>query len=357
MKTGLIITGDLSGEISVLEVVKNLKKMGFQLTGTGSDLLKKEGVEIIEEIKNITLTGLDLTGKLKRLRALMKEIMRRIKTGQADFLLLVDYPGFNINVGKKAKKFGLPIFYYIPPKVWAWMEKRAKTVSEFSTCIFTIFPFEAPYFEKYGGNVVYAGNPTLWRVKKFLKTEKPQQTERILFMPGTRENEVNRHLSPMLEAISILKSKVLGIKCGFLLARTVDRNLFPKDVEMIEGDPLEEISKSKIIVAKSGTGSLEAFFLKKPAVVIYRTSALTYLIAKAIIKVNYLSIPNIMFEREIIPELIQRKCNGKEIARTVLRILENPVNEWEEVSERLMKILDTPQPPEEVITKKILNLV
>jgi lipid-A-disaccharide synthase len=357
MKSGLIITGDLSGEISVLEVVRNLKRTGFQLCGTGSELMRNEGVEIIEEIKNITLTGLDIFGKIKKLRNLMKEILLRIKMGKADFLLLVDYPGFNIALGKKAKSFGIPIFYYIPPKVWAWMERRAKTVSWFSTFIFTIFPFEGSYFEKYGGNVIYAGNPVLWRVKNFLKREHHTESDRILFMPGSRTDEVKRHLPPMLEAISLLKSKILGIKCHFLLAKTVEKNLFPEDVEVVEGNPLEEISKSKIVVAKSGTGALEAFLLKKPTVVIYRTSFLTYSIAKPVVKVKYLSIPNIIFGKEIVPELIQRRCNGREIAREVLKIIENPSDDWKNYSDELFKILDTPIPPEEVVSKKILEWV
>jgi lipid-A-disaccharide synthase len=357
MKRGLIITGDLSGEISVLEVVRNLKRTGFHLCGTGSELMRNEGVEIIEEIKNITLTGLDIFGKMKRLRNLMKEILLRIKMGKADFLLLVDYPGFNIAVGKKAKNLGIPIFYYIPPKVWAWMEKRAKTVSWFSTFIFTIFPFEGPYFEKYGGNVIYAGNPTLWRVKNFLKGEPLNDGERILFMPGSRTDEVKRHLPPMLEAVSLLKSKILGIKCHFLLAKTVGKNLFPEDVEVVEGNPLEEINKSKIVVAKSGTGVLEAFLLKKPTVVIYRTSFLTYSIAKPIVKVKSLSIPNIIFGKEIVPEFIQRRCNGREIAREVLKIIENPLDDWKNYSDELFKILDTPIPPEEVVSKKIMDWV
>jgi len=357
MKTGLIITGELSGEISVLEVVRNLKKRGIRLCGTGSELLRNEGVEIIEEIKNITLTGLDILGKIKRLRKLMKEILLKIKKGEADFLLLVDYPGFNLAAGKKAKNFEIPIFYYIPPKVWAWMERRAKTVSRFSTLVFTIFPFEAPYFEKYGGKVIYAGNPVLWRVKNFLKSKRFEESDRILFMPGSRTDEVRRHLPPMLEAISVLKSKIFGIKCHFLLAKTVDKNLFPPDVEVVEGNPLEEISKSKIVVAKSGTGALEAFLLKKPTVVIYRTSFLTYSVAKSLIKVNYLSIPNIIFGKEIVPELIQKRCNGKELAREVLKIIENPWNGWKNYSDELFKILDTPIPPEEVVSKKILEWI
>jgi len=357
MKSGLIITGDLSGEISVQGIVRNLKKTGFSISGTGSELLKDEGVEIIEEIKNITLTGLDMMGKMKRLRNLMKEVILRIKKGKTDFLLLVDYPGFNIALGKKAKKFGIPIFYYIPPKVWAWMEKRAKIVSDFSTIIFTIFPFEGPYFEKYGGNVIYAGNPVLWRVKNFLIKEKIDEEDRILFMPGSRTEEVKRHLPPMLEAISILKSKALGIKCHFLLAKTVDKSLFPENLKVVEGNPLEEMSKSKIVVAKSGTGALEAFLLKKPTIVIYRASLLTYSIAKSMIKVSYLSIPNIIFGKEIIPELIQRKCNGKEISRELMKFLEKPLDDREEASDKLMKILDTPVPPEEVVSKKILDWV
>lgn len=354
MKNGLVITGDLSGEISVSGIIRNLIKKGFGFVGTGGEILRAEGVEIIEDIKNITLLGLDIRGRIRRLRSLMKEVLERIKKGKCDFLLLVDYSGFNIKLGKTAKKFGIPIFYYIPPKVWAWRENRAKIVSDFSTIIFTIFPFEGPYFEKYGGNVIYVGNPVVWRVKNFVREEK--DGDRILFMPGSRSDEVKRHLPEMLEAISILRAKGVGKRTAFLLAKTISRDFFPKDVEVIEGDSLEEINKSTIVVAKSGTGVLEAFLLKKPTVVIYKVPVYTYYIARMLIKVNYLSIPNIIFGREVIPELIQKRCRGEEIAKEVLKIMESP-SMLKDVSERLMRILDTKIPPEEVVSQKIMGLV
>lgn len=359
MKKGIIVTGDLSGELSVSGVVRELKKHGVSFTGTGGEILREEGVEIMEDMREITTIGLaGLRGKkMKKLFRLRREILRRIKGGEADFLLLVDYPGFNIPLGMAARRYGIPIFYFIPPTVWAWRERRARTVSEFSTAIFTIYTFEHPYFEAYGGNVLYAGNPLVWRVKRFLKENPPSDEEdRILFLPGSREEEVRMHLPPMLSAISILREKGLKMKFAFLRANTVDKKVFPPEKEPVDGEPLREICRSKMVVAKSGTGVMEAFLLKKPVVAIYRTSFLTYWIARAVLRVNYLSIPNIFFGREVIPELIQRKCTGPAIAEAVLKVMDEK-KAGEHPAEIYMRALDTDVPPEEFVSGKIMEFL
>lgn len=350
MKRGLLLAGDLSGAVALRDVIREVRGRGLNWKFVGSGTPITEGdMEVIADVGDISVTGFtEMRHKWRNIRRFYKEVKRIIERGEVDFVLLVDYPGFNMMVGEIAKRHGIPVFYYIPPQVWAWKPERARTISDFSTFIFVVFPFEKVWFEKYGGRVEYVGNPVLWRIKR--RGYKRKDGNFVVLMPGSRANEFRAHYGILKEVIKILGRDFPEIHCRIVLAETI-RN---EGVEFaVRGDSLEYLSEAKLAVCASGTAVLESFLLGVPTIVIYRTSYFTYFLGKLFANVRYLSIPNIIFNRRILPEFIQSDCNPYAIASEAKRILKSDCVWMDTYVQRLRDYLDTDLPPERKVVDEI----
>lgn len=344
------MAGDLSGVVALKDIIEEVRRrnLNWEFVGSGASFIRDD-MEVIADVSDVCVTGFtEIRYKWKEIRRFYEEVKRLIKSRDIDFVLLVDYPGFNMRVGKIAHKAEIPVFYYIPPQVWAWKSERAKVISRFSTFIFVIFPFEKVWFEEYGGRVEYVGNPVLWRIKR--RKYKKEDGEGIVFMPGSRRNEFRAHYSIFKEVMTLLRKE--GVNCSYKVV--VAETVADEEVDFaVRGDSLEYLARAKVAICASGTAVLESFLMGIPTIVVYKTSYLTYLLGRMFVRVKYLSIPNIVFNHRILSEYIQRKCSPVRIAKEVKKIIHSGGNQMNEYMRALREYLDTDAPPEYKVVSEI----
>ncbi|OMH40120.1 lipid-A-disaccharide synthase [Desulfurobacterium indicum] len=350
MKKLLIVTGELSAFNYAREIVNELKN---EIELYGVLLENLEGVKNIYDAKRLTAFGLfEAISKLPEIRKGLKTIKNFLKKEKPDAVLLIDFPGFNMRVTEIAKKEGIKVFYFISPKFWAWNYKRGKKIAKLVDKMFVIFPFEVKLYRKFGLEAIYVGNPLVDMVKPaipetiFFKnynlTKKP-----ILLMPGSRESEIKYLLETILE--TAVKIKISKPEEEFILpvAESLDFELISRKtkkiapfVKIVKGSEVYNAmfySKSGIIA--SGTASLEAAIALLPHVVIYKLHPLTFTIAKRLVKTKYISLPNIIAEEKIVPELIQKDATPRKIKETLMEIEINNEQIKNDLSEKVKEKL------------------
>ena len=323
-----IITGEPSGDLHAANLVEELKKCNIEIEfrAWGGDRLIAQGVNIVKHIKETAFMG--ILDVLKNLLAINKNLnycKQDILEYKADALILVDYPGFNLKIAKFAKLNGIKVFYYISPKVWAWNENRVNKIKKYVDELLVIFPFEVEFFKKYSLEVTYVGNPLLDEIGKgnfslSCITEKPI----IALLPGSRRQEIESILPEMLGIVNHYPDY------QFVIAATNDfsKNYYhsfikDKNIKLVFGETYGLLSHSTAALVTSGTATLETALFKVPQVVCYKTNWLTYILAKNLLKIKYLSLVNILMDRLIVKELIQGDLNSKRLKTELDFILNN----------------------------------
>ncbi|MCS7204404.1 MAG: lipid-A-disaccharide synthase [Leptospiraceae bacterium] len=336
----LIITGEHSGELLALDIVKELKQVGdFQFWGTGGDLLQKEGVRLIEHIKNMAVIGIIEAIKAYRfLKNLLSRILDIIREQQIQYVILVDYPGFNLRLAKAIKKT-LPevfIFYFVSPQIWAWNYKRIKIIKETIQKIYVLFSFEEEIYKREGINVLWVGHPLKFRIPQALRKQKPIKIidkPVIGFLPGSRLSEVRGLLIPMLKSALLLKERYP--QATFLLSSVESKGLIYDYIQeqlkdfkelkilVVPEASLRIMKESDVLVIASGTATLEAAYFHKPMVICYKIHWLNYLIFSFLVKTKYIGLPNLLAKEEVALELLQNEASPENIYSEVVKILEN----------------------------------
>lgn len=334
----MIIAGEASGDVHGARLVKAMKARNPNLYfyGIGGQAMEKEGVRIVVDAKELSVVG--ITEILERAGTLMhgvmfsREILRQIKP---DLLILIDFPEFNMMVAKTARSLGIKILYYISPQIWAWRQGRVKTIKKLVDRIAVILPFEKEFYDAHNVPVTYVGHPLLDHEGADKEPTAKRNPNLIGLLPGSRNREVAGLLPAMLEAALIMREQRPGLQFVLPMAPTVDPSLvedimgkiLKEDdfcVEVRQGQAREVMEQSQLVIAASGTVTLEAALALAPTVIIYRVSPLSYLVGKAMLKVDYVGLANLIGKKEIMPELIQDKANPENIAAKSLEILLNP---------------------------------
>jgi len=328
----MIIAGEASGDIHGARLVSAMKLRNKDLyfCGIGGDALRDAGVEIIQDAATLAVVGItEVFSKIFSLIKGMAGAKRLLKNVKPGLLILIDFPDFNLKIAATAKKLGIPVLYYISPQVWAWRQGRVKKIKELVNHLAVILPFEEEFFKKHGVPVSYVGHPLLDGGLSPDKLNEKKDAPVIGFLPGSRDGEVARHLPVMLEAASLIVKKMNRVKIAVSLASTVERQYFEKiigkhdayDYDIISGGVEQILKMCSLVVAASGTVTLEAAIAGVPMVIIYKVSPVSYLLGKAMIKVPNICLVNLIAGREIVPELIQDMATPANIADEVLRIL------------------------------------
>ena len=333
----IIITGELSGEIHASHLVEAMSSsLPVQFSGIGSKKLREAGVHIVYDYRNISLTGFsEIFGKLKYLREAYHVIKQHIVKEKPSLLILVDFPGFNLRIAKFAKAHHVPVVYFIPPQVWAWRKSRIRKIRERIDKVLCILPFEEQLYKEYSVDATYVGHPFLNTVKPLYSREDfyskvgiGQEGPIITILPGSRENEVNKHMPILLSIIAKLKQHLHKPTILLPLAENIDLHLMEKHlaghtaIRMFKGLSYDALAYSDLAIAASGSVTLEAAILGTPTIVIYKMSLLSYFLARMLVNVQYISIPNIIASKEIFPEFIQQ-LNPEKIAEKALYMLNN----------------------------------
>lgn len=329
------IAGEASGDLHASYVIRELKKKdpGAELRGWGGDLMQREGMELDQHYRDAAFMGFyEVIANLRTILGNIRRCKRQIVEFQPDALILVDYPGFNLQIARFASKQPFPVFYYIAPKAWAWKESRARKIKSYVDQLYSILPFEIPFFEKYGVNINYVGNPLLDQLDSEVREEERQDfmqnnnlDERPLLalFPGSRKQEISGTLPRMLEAVARYSDYqvVIGGAPG-LERSSYHQYIEGKDnikVVFNQGHQLMKYAAAALIT--SGTATLEAALLNLPQVICYRGNAVSVAIARRLVKVKYIGLANLIMDEAIITELIQEEMSVEKMQKELDSLL------------------------------------
>lgn len=349
MKRVFISVGEISGDNYASELVKNLKDI--DVIAIAGPKMRAVGVSPIANIEDISVVGLtEALSKYKKIKEVFKKSVETLKSG-IDLLIVVDFPGFNIKLLKEAKKLGIKTVYFISPQIWAWGSGRIKEIVENTDVLISILPFEEDIYKPYISEkfkFYFVGHPLLDLVKSYETEESfkeklniPKNKNIVGLLAGSRESEVNVILPIILESAKLLNKTFENIH--FVIPATVNMidivlervkpyknlpitvissNLSNKEKIPKFENPSYEVMKNSIFsIIASGTATLEAAIVGNPFLIVYKVSNLTYFIGKKLVKINYIGLPNIIAGKEIVPELLQDKCNPLEIANKTIEFL------------------------------------
>ena len=330
LKKIYIISGERSGDMHAGNLVLALKSMNSKLLfrGMGGQYSKDAGVDLSLDYGAVSVMGFVevLFGFRKVLKGLAL-IKKDLLAFQPDAVVLVDFGGFNMKVAAFATQHGIPVHYYIPPKVWAWNQKRALTLKAITDQVYTILPFESSFFAKFGMEVHYVGNPLLDEIKKFAPHDFFYQKNELSFqpivalLPGSRVQEVDAILAKMIALVPDFPQVQFVVAGVESLPAAIYELALAKGIKVIYNQTYDLLSHATAAVVTSGTATLETALFNVPQLVVYRTSWLSYQIGKRLIRVPYISLPNLIADKQVIRELIQDDFSLEILRQELLRLL------------------------------------
>lgn len=338
-KSVLIIAGEASGELHGAALVRELKKLDSHLNffGVGGNKMKDAGVELIYHSDRMSFLGfVEVVKHLPFIRKVQNQLIEEVEIRKTKIAILIDYPGFNLNIAGKLKSLGIEIYYYISPQVWAWGKGRVRKIKKLVKKMFVVFPFEEKFYREKGVNAEFVGHPLVRELNdyKFLskddlitKFDLDANKEILLLLPGSRKHEVKDIFPPVYLAARKISEK-FNLQIVVACASTVDENLIKEIVpdneyKIITGYTYDLMKHSKLGIIKSGTSTLEAGLLNLPMIIVYKANPLTYLIGKTLIKLDNIGIVNILLGKTLVPELIQHDVNPEKIFNEASNILSN----------------------------------
>jgi lipid-A-disaccharide synthase len=334
-----ISAGDLSGEIHAANLIKEIKNISpsSYISSVGGNNLKNISDNFIEDIVNINAFGFFPIKQIFFLIKVFKKIKNNFNENRPDKIVLVDYYGFNIHIAKLAKKFGIPVYYYISPQIWASRKKRIKKIYKFIKKMIVILPFEEKIYKDNNINVVFIGNPLVDIVLKknnYRKTNFSFIDPPIIgLFPGVRSSIMRRHIPIIIKTAAILKEKINAKFIMFNFDKKNENYELPDYIDVCTSQNFENRRLIDFAICSSGTVCLENALIGIPMIVIYKLSYFNYIIARLIIKVKYISIVNILLNKLVLHEFIQFNAKPKNIAKTIISELkiENYISKVEEL--------------------------
>ncbi len=332
-KSLLVIAGEDSGDMHAADVIRELKSRDpeFAVWGIGGEKLRAQGMETLHDVHEMNVMGfVEVLKRYSFFKTVFAEVLAEVDKRKPDAALLVDYPGFNLRLAAELKKRGVKVLYYVCPQVWAWKKDRIPKMAETIERLMVIFPFEVDVFKDVDLKVDFVGHPMVDELREFREAEPVPlpwgEGKKIALLPGSREQEIRRILPSLLNtALEIEKGRP---DVSFLIAvPTRQEPLVEEIFQKVKGAPLhcsivtdcsrEVLKQADAALVASGTATLEAALLHCPTVLVYKTSPLTYAIAKHLIQIPWLGIANIISGREIMPERIQKHMRAIELAVTL----------------------------------------
>ncbi|MDY4919627.1 MAG: lipid-A-disaccharide synthase [Phascolarctobacterium sp.] len=334
----LISAGEASGDIHAAAVTAAIKKIDStaEVFGMGGDALRAAGGEVLFDIKDHGVMGfVEVIKKLPDLFKLRSDFARVMDERKPDCMVVVDYPGFNMKLAKLAHDKGIPVVSYIAPSAWAWNKGRAKKVAKIVDKVACIFPFEYDVYEEAGAPVEFVGHPLLDIVHPEMERAEAEawagkQAGRplVLIMPGSRLMEIEKMLPTLLEGAKLLQKQMPEVQFAMPRAGTIPLELLQNkikasglEVKITEGHNYDLFSVADLALATSGTVTLEAALCGLPSVIVYRTSAINAFIARRVINIPNIGLPNIVAGRQILPELLQEEFTPAKVAATAAELL------------------------------------
>lgn len=336
----MISAGEASGDMHAGALVKELKKINPQaeVFGMGGDCLRDAGGEVLFDIKEHGVMGIfAVIKKLPKIFKLRDDMARVMDERKPDVLVVIDYPEFNMRLAKVAKAKGIPIVSFIAPSAWVWRKGRAKDIAKLVDKIASIFPMEYDCYKEAGANIEFVGHPLMDIVKpKLTKAETrtkigiDENKKIVLLLPGSRMQEIQSMLPEMIKAAKIMKAKNASLEFIMPRAKTISKETLSKAlkeydanyIKITEEGTYDLMNLADVAIATSGTVTLEAAILELPCVICYKAAKVTAFIARSIIGIKTIGLPNIVAGRIVMPELLQEAMTPENMAKEAFNLLE-----------------------------------
>ena len=336
-----ILAGEPSGDLiaSQLMAYVRSKVKNIEFIGVGGPLMKQQGLNSFFDYSNLSLYGVfQVIPNIPKLIFLRYKLINYLRNEKPDIFIGVDAPDFNFYIEKRLKQSGIPTFHYVAPSIWAWRPNRAYKIKKSTDHIFSIFPHEKPLFEKVGIETTFVGHPLAneiplkSNINKYRKVLKLNRDELVIaLLPGSRMGELKAHTDTLLETAHNLFEVYPDAK--FLIPATNDKNVNfikgrirnnpTKNIKLIKGKVDEILSSANIAIAASGTASLQIALHKKPMIVIYKGSWISYFIWKMVRLIPNVSLPNILLQENFVPEMLQHRATPNLLSEKACEIIKD----------------------------------
>ncbi|MCH2224116.1 MAG: lipid-A-disaccharide synthase [Crocinitomicaceae bacterium] len=331
-----VIAGEASGDLHASNLMREMldidDKLDFRFWG--GDRMEEVYKGGVKHIKDLAFMG--FWEVITNIRTIFKNITfckQDILSYKPDAIILVDYPGFNLRIAEWAKEQGIQVIYYISPQVWAWKQKRVHKIKKVVDKMFVILPFEKEFYERFDYSVEYLGHPLLDEISRhaeratimdsWKKERKLSDLPIIAVLPGSRKQEVSKKLPVMLDALKGMEDYQVVVAGAPSLEPIFYKEFLGDNTKIIFNDTYNLLSISSLAVVTSGTATLETALFKVPEVVCYKSSQISYSIAKRLIKVKYISLVNLIMDKLVVKELIQNECTPEKIRTEIELIIQN----------------------------------
>ena len=327
-----IIVGEASGDLHASNLIKEIKKKDAQanIRAWGGDLMAAQGATIVKHYRELAFMGFaEVLMNLPTILSNIKNCKKDIESFQPDVLILVDYPGFNMRMAKWAHQQSLKVVYYISPQVWAWKKGRVHQIKEYVDQMIVILPFEKDFYATYNYEVSYVGHPLLDALPTVAKNhqdfiDKHQLGDQpmIALLPGSRKQEISKMLGVMLTQIPLFPDYQFVIAGAPGINDSFYTDIINKlDVHIVMDETQALLQHSHAALVTSGTATLETALIGVPEVVCYKGNRISYEIAKRIVSIKYISLVNLIMDKEVVKELIQSEFNNKNLQQELQKIL------------------------------------
>jgi len=348
-----IIAGEASGDLHASNLIKALlkKDAGAEFRVWGGDLMEKAGGKLVRHYRDLAFMGfvevaVNLRTILKNISFCKKDILQF----RPDVLILVDYPGFNLRIAEFARKKGFKVIYYISPQIWAWKQSRVKKIRRDVDKMMVILPFEKDFYTKHEVEVSFVGHPLLDALANakiesradFLKKNELKNTSIVALLPGSREMEVMKMLEIMLKVVSAFPEKQFVVAGVSTLPDLLYKRIIGKlPVKVLQNQTRELLFHSEAALVTSGTATLETALIGVPQVVCYKGNRISFEIAKRVIRVKYISLVNLIMDRQVVKELIQHDLTFTNLKHELSQLLndeavrEKMFDDYEELKHKL----------------------
>jgi len=375
-KSMMVVAGETSGDMHAARVIQTLRSRDkkIRIFGMGGPLMAQAGMEVRHDLTKQALIGFwEVLKHYPAIRRRFKECEKWLKNEKPDLLFLVDFPGFNLRLAESAYRLGVPVCYYVAPKVWAWNEKRVGTMKKVIRKLLVIFPFEKEFFRKKGVPAVYVGNPLIEEMdlkavnrNAVLKKNGIQASHfpLICAMPGSRKGEILRIWPLYLEASRVIRRSYPD--AAFIVPKPQGLDyrdyagITPEDSFFFVEAPAYDLRKiCDTAWVKSGTSTLETALLKTPMVVVYKVAAVTGFLAKRFLKIQNVSLVNILAGETVVKELLQEKAEAGRLVKETMSLLENKTVRGHQLKafEKIKKGVSNPSKASRKVADEIMELL
>lgn len=333
-----LISGERSGDLHASNLIRAIKALDSKATfrGMGGDFSRNEGLSLGAHYDEVAVMGfVEVLFGFRKVLKYLALVKKDILQNKPDVLILVDYGGFNMKMAAFGKENRIPVHYYIPPKVWAWNQNRALKIKAFTDQVYSILPFEPAFFEKFGVNAHYVGNPLLDEIAKFEPHPFFHQKNGLSYspiialLPGSRKQELTNMMEVMLQVVKKFPNAQFVIAGVSNLSPALYEPAVKAGIKVIYEQTYDLLHHANAAIVTSGTATLETALFRVPQVVVYKTSGISYAIAKRLIRVPFISLVNLIADRKVVAELIQDEYNIENLSQELNLILSNILHKAE----------------------------